>query len=78
MTRKPQDNTLEKLTRWLHRRGLHSYSIPIKRYKEQIYYVEGKDGAGSQEKFEIFMRVKCKHCNKRKNKLEETTVRTWA
>lgn len=69
---------MSKLTKWLHKRGIHWYSVPIERFQKDLWYVEGKDGAGSQEKFQIFLRVKCQHCNKRKNKLQSTVTRTYS
>ena len=71
------NNIIKKFTCWLHKKGIHSYSIPVKRYTEDVYYIEGEGDTGSQKKFNTFMRFKCKYCNKRKNKLEGTTVRMW-
>ena len=68
---------MRSISKWLHRKGIHRYSIPIKRFNKQLWHVEGDAGAGAQEKFQTIMRYKCQHCNKRKNKVQRTVTRTW-
>ena len=70
-------NISDGLTKKLHRYGLHFYSVPIKRFTKEVYWIDGEGHAGSQEKFKTYKRMKCKHCNKRKNKYESTTVRSY-
>ena len=69
--------SMSRFSKYLHKHGIHYYSIPIERFEEEVWYVQGTNGAGDQMKAKIYKKMKCLHCNKRKIKLESTYIRTY-
>ena len=59
---------MNKYTLWKHRKGWHTFTIPIRIVETQDYHIEGVGTVVYEEKVSFHRVMKCLHCNKRHQK----------
>jgi hypothetical protein len=65
---------IHKIKMWWHRKGHHSYEVPISLEEEENYRIEGKGSVKSEVSISYYTKKRCLYCNRRKLIHRKTVV----